>query len=87
MKQFCIDVLEFLKSEYSDAYEYNIEVTHNLFGETTAELYVRVGKGYTLKICNTSMTYLYKLYRARMFIRERGQFEWQKELVDMIEGS
>lgn len=86
MNQFCIDVLEFLKSEYSDAYEYNMEVTHNIFG-ATAELSIRIGKSYTVKIGNTSMTYLYKLYRTGTFIKERGQWEWQKELVDIIEGS
>jgi hypothetical protein len=87
MNQFCIDVMEFLKSEYSDAYEYNMEVTHNLFGEPTAELSIRIGKGYTIKVGSNSMTYLYKLYRAGIFIKERGQWEWQKELVDIIEGS
>ena len=87
MNQFCVDVMEFLKNEYSDAYEFNMEVTHNMFSEPTAELAIRIGKGYTIKVGTTSMTYLYKLYRAGNFIKERGQWEWQKELVDIIEGS
>ena len=87
MNQFCIDVMEFLKSEYSDAYEFNMEVTHNVFSEPTAELSIRVGKGYAIKVGNVSMNYLYNLYITGNFIKERGQWEWQKELVDIIEGS
>lgn len=93
MNQFCKDVIEFLQSEYSDAYEYRIEKHVALppqfaqYGFPKVELWIKFGPYYTLKITDENMQYLFGLYRAGEYIQEREQWRWQKELVDMIEGS
>jgi hypothetical protein len=93
MDQFCKDVLEFLQSEYSDAYEYRLEKCVALppqfaqYNFPKVELSVKFGLHYTLKITNDNMQYLFSLYNSGEFIQERKQWRWQKELVDMIEGS
>jgi hypothetical protein len=33
------------------------------------------------------MNYFYELYKGNKFIKERNQYLWQKELIDLIEGS
>ena len=91
MKQFCEDVLNFLRSEYSDAYEFNIErrivVPARLIpNNENIELTVKMSPHYKLTIVNASMMCLFGCYRAGEFIEERGVYRWQKELVDMIEG-
>ena len=91
--RFCQDVIDFLEAEYNDAYEYKLEKHVALppsFAPYTfpkIELWVKFGPHYTLKIVNESMQYLFGLYREGVFIHERGQLAWQKELIDMIEGS
>ena len=93
MNQFCKDILEFLKAEYSDAYEYGIEEYAALppilaqHSYPKIELWVKLGPYYTLKITNENMQYLFSLYNSGEYIQERKQWRWQKELVDMIEGS
>lgn len=90
MKQFCKSVLQFLESEYSDAYKFEISHSVNIAtsdkNNQQVELIVKVSPNYTLKIINTSMQYLFCCYRTGEFIEERGQYRWQKELIDMIEG-
>lgn len=94
MNQFCKDVIDFLMSEYGDAYEYHIEkhitlppyLDPNGFS-TKVELWVKFNPCYTLKIVNENMQYLFSLYNAGEYIQERKQWQWQKELIDMIEGS
>ena len=87
MIKFCNDIIEFLNSEYNDGYDFNVEITHHMFGEATAELYVNIDKSIMLKVPANSINYLYQLYIDGKFIEERNQFSWQKELIDMIEGS
>lgn len=91
MKQFCKDVINFLESEYSDAYQF--EMSHFIVtpaglipNNQKVELTIKVSPGYQLKIVNESMQYLFSLYQSGVFIEERGQYQWQKELIDMIEG-
>lgn len=86
MKQFYKDVIDFLKSEYSDGYEYNLDVSRSLYSPDIIELKIKIGHGFVVKITNNSMQYVYCLYRQGTFIEERNQYAWQKELVDMIEG-
>ena len=93
MNQFCADVLAFLQSEYSDAYEYKLEKHVALppqFAQHSfpkVELSVKFGPCYILKVSNKNMQYLFSLYNSGEFIEERQQMRWQKELIDMIEGS
>lgn len=84
-KQFCEDVLKFLKSEYNDGYEFNIELKQDLWS-STVELKIKSG-GFTNTIISSYMSYFFELYRQKEFIEERSQFKWQKELIDLIEGS
>ena len=93
MNTFCKDVIAFLQSEYGDAYEYKLEKHVSLppsfapFSFPKVELWVKLGPHYTLKVVNENMQYLFGLYNSGEFIEERGQYMWQKELIDMIEGS
>jgi hypothetical protein len=87
MNQFCLDVIEFLTSEYNDGYEFNIEVTKSLNAEDQITLTIKFGRGYYVKADNRSMMFIYGCYRAGEFLEDRGVFRWQKELVDLIEGS
>ena len=86
-------VIEFLKSEYGDAYDFSIErfmalpPEFNPFNKERIELKIKLSKCYYLTIVNESMQYLFKLYCKGEFLEDRGQYLWQKELVDMIEGS
>ena len=92
MRRFCEDVLKFLRSEYDDSYEFSIErrvvVPARLIpNNEKVELTVKMSPHYKLTLVNDSMMYLFGCYRAGEFIEERGRYRWQKELVDMIEGS
>jgi hypothetical protein len=87
MKQFYKDVIDFLKSEYSDGYDYNLEVSRSINSADILELRIKIGHGFVVKITNSSMHHVYCLYRQGNFIEERNQYAWQKELIDMIEGS
>lgn len=87
MEQFCKDVLDFLQSEYNDAYEYDLEISRSLHSSDMAELKIKVSPGCKIKINNYCMQYLFSVYRSGNFIQERKQWQWQKELIDMIEGS
>jgi hypothetical protein len=85
--QFCLDVLEFLNSEYDDSYEYSIENTKKLNAEDELVLTVKIGRGYFIKADNRFMMFVYGCYRSGEYIGERNQYRWQKELIDIIEGS
>lgn len=92
MKQFCEEVLKFLRSEYN--YTYQFEIKHQLnkptnFLPTSAEvvLTITVSHGYKIVVTNDSMQYIFSWYVNGEFIKERNQYRWQKELIDMIEGS
>ena len=87
MNQFCLDVLEFLSSEYNDGYEFSIEKTKSLNTEDEIVLTIKISRGYFIKADNRSMMFIYGCYRSSEFIEERNQYRWQKELIDIIEGS
>ena len=82
---FCKDVLDFLNSEYSDAYEFTIELEIDRFKEFI-QLKIKSGQ-FIRKITAGYMGYFYELYKRNEFIEERNQYRWQKELIDLIEGS
>lgn len=87
MNQFCLDVLEFLYSEYDDGYEFSLEKTKGLNTEDEVVLTIKIGRGYFIKANNRSMMFIYGCYRSGEYIGERNQYRWQKELIDIIEGS
>lgn len=88
MNKFCKDVIDFLLSEYdNDAYNFNIEITNTLAGRQTTELFIKAGKYYTIKLNSLCMNYLHTLYIVGEFIEEDKQYKWQKELIELIEGS
>lgn len=92
IEHFCNKVIEFLKSEYQDSYVFRIEqrvITPPaiLPNNEKIELTVLINPMYKIKITNDSMQYIFNLYCNSEFIEERGQYRWQKELIDMIEGS
>lgn len=85
IKQFCVDVLKFLESEYNDSYRFTIELSEQMHS-CTAELKIKSG-GFTRIIASSYLNYFYELYKHNEFIEERKQYRWQKELIDLIEGS
>ena len=93
MIEFCNKVMEFLESQYNDSYKFKIEryiaLPHKFapFNKERVQLLVDYGNYYSLKISDDNMNYLYRLYKNGRYFPERGEFEWQKELIDMIEGS
>jgi hypothetical protein len=51
-----------------------------------AELKIKMSPHYSLIVSNDSLQYLFGWYLSGDFIKERNQYCWQKELIDMIEG-
>lgn len=87
MRQFCQDVLKFLKSEYDDSYRFSIEYYSALDSEKdTVQLVIEMSPCYKVKLAADAMFFIFGWYRVGEFIEERGQYRWQKELIDMIEG-
>ena len=93
MGSFCEKVIDFLQSEYNDGYSFKIERYMALppefrpFNKERIELKIDISPRYRITICDDSMRYLFKLYLEGEFLEDRKQYRWQKELVDMIEGS
>ena len=87
MKQFCEEVLKFLRSEYDDSYGFDIELRRAIPPiYDMAELTITVSHNYRIKIVNDSTQYIFSWYLSKEYIGERNQYRWQKELIDMIEG-
>lgn len=93
MKQFCEEVLKFLESEYNDSYQFEMRIWTALpsgliqGNNQKAELTIKMSPCYKLIVSNDSLQYLFCCYLTGEFIKERNQYRWQKELIDMIEGS
>ncbi len=93
MEQFCKAVVDFLQSEYNYGYSFSIERYLALppefrpFNKERIELKIDISPRYKITICDDSMRYLFKLFLEGEFLEDRKQYRWQKELVDMIEGS
>lgn len=91
MEQFCREVIKFLEMEYSGGYDFKLERTisldyHNC-NKLNVELRIKVSSHYIKILNHASIDYIFNLYREGEFIEEREQFKWQKELIDLIEGS
>ena len=87
MEQFCKDVLKFLQSEYNDSYSWELEAHRELCGIENIELKIKINHVYIIKVTSNYMKHIYLLYRSGKYISERDLYEWQKELIDIIEGS
>jgi hypothetical protein len=93
VQQFCKDVISFLESEYSDDYSFKIKrrVTipniHRNGFDTTCELEIKVSPNYTIQITTDRMQQIFEMYYSKEYLGYRNQYAWQKELIDIIEGS
>lgn len=93
MERFCKDIIEFLQSEYNDSYSFKLErycalpPKINPSNKEHLKLIIDVSPMYRKIIVDDNMQYIFKLYLEGGFFRDRDQYLWQKELVDMIEGS
>lgn len=87
MEQFCKDVIDFLESEYADAYQFELIAHQEINSIKHIELKIRIGSCYTKIIGNASMEFVYRKYVNGTYLENRKQYRWQKELIDMIEGS
>jgi hypothetical protein len=97
MRHFCEEVLKYLRSEYDDSYQFEVKCWLTRPWLTSpprlgvprnekAELTIKLSQGYQYVIEDYVMQYLFGCYRAGIYIEERNQYVWQKELIDMIEG-
>jgi hypothetical protein len=92
MTQFCDDVLKFLHSEYDDSYQFELELRRisppgQVLNNEAVVLTIKMSPCYKLKLTEDSMQYIFSWYINGAYIGERNQYRWQKELIDMIEGS
>ena len=85
MANFCKQLLEFLRSQYSDSYQFDVTVTQGM-SKVSAVLMVKYGKGYIEMLDRDLMEWLYELYLNHEYLEERKMHRWQYELVDLIEG-
>ena len=86
MELFCYKVIKFLKTEYHSSYDFKIKFNSDLDTKETITLNI-IFDNYIKTIENNYMQYIFQLYRQGDFIPERNLYKWQKELVDIIEGS
>lgn len=92
--QFLEDVKAFLYSQYPEGYEFETK-RYIALPPQLAPYYVKharlelivSSKPYKKTIVNDNMQHIYELYKSGYYYPERGEFAWQKELIDMIEGS
>ena len=89
--QFIKRVKEFLDNQYNDSYEFKVErhiALSNKFAPFNKERIILkiFYKDEKIPIVH-HIEHLYRLYESGHYYPERGEFEWQKELIDMIEGS
>lgn len=90
--QFLEDIKAFLYSQYPEGYEFEtkryIALPQQLapFNKTRMELIIST-KPYKKTIVNENMQHIYDSYKSGLYYPERGEFQWQTELIDMIEGS
>lgn len=89
--QFIKSVKEFLNNQYDDSYKFKVErhiALSNKFAPFNKErivlkIFYKDEKIPTIH----NIEHLYRLYESCYYYPERGEFAWQKELIDMIEGS
>ena len=88
MYEFCEKALVFLKSEYSDSYDFEIDLYKELDEqEDKIELKIRVNNSYKILVTPEYMQHIFLVYNSGEFITDRNQYAWQKELIDIIEGA
>lgn len=84
MKTFCNEVLAFLESEYSDGYCFKIIYTNSYDYGPQVELFCKYSDRFMLKVDASRMNWIYMFYRSKKMDKERKQFRWQTELIDII---
>lgn len=92
--QFLEDVKVFLYSQYPEEYEFETK-RYIALPPQFAPYYTKYArmeliinsKPYRKVIVNENMQHIYELYKSGYYYPERGEFAWQKELIDIIEGS
>ena len=95
MEQFRKDILNFLESEYNDAYTFRFEVwagtpklvNGKLKCEEQNNLRIKITPQYERYINDDGVKYILNFYNSKEYLEDRKQYRWQKELIDMIEGS
>lgn len=87
MREFCKQLLEFLQSEYGDGYDFQCDVFNDVTCGEDAQLEINFSSSYRVIVGRNSMKYLFGLWKSNRYVEERNQYLWQKELIDIIEGS
>lgn len=77
MREFAIEVINFLRAYYDDAYRYNITINQGIPWQECLSLDVR-DDYLTIHITESQMFHLYELYKDNNHI-------WQDQLCDLIE--
>lgn len=93
MIEFCEKIKQFLESQYDDSYQFEVERYIALpnefapFNKERVTIKIKYDKLHSRTIVDSNVRHLYQLYKSGYYYPERGEFAWQKELIDMIEGS
>jgi hypothetical protein len=92
MENFCYELIKFLESEYPNDYIFKLEknvILPQYLKPSNAKftLTINITPKYKLIVNDESLQYIYKVYISEEFIKERNLYAWQKELMDIIEGS
>lgn len=77
MRKFAIEVINFLRAYYDDAYKYNIVINQGVPWQECLTLDVR-DDYLTIHISESQMFHLYELYKDNDNV-------WQDELQELIE--
>ena len=67
--------------------QFNQDVIKFLQSQYDDAHFVDVTLRYKKIFTSRTLQFVYELYKTGLYYPERGEFAWQKELIDMIEGS
>ena len=67
--------------------QFNQEIIKFLQSQYDNAHFVDITLRYKNIFTGRTIQFLYNLYKSGLYYPERGEFAWQKELIDIIEGS
>lgn len=90
LKEFLNQATDYLNMEYDNSYKFVTEFQerNNQVLYSSVGLIIIVDDHWIIKTFNWEyLKNIYNLWLSQSFIEESKQYTWQKELIDIIEGS
>lgn len=85
---FMCECVKYLHTQYPDSYTFEIEAYTGLeYDESFGKMKIFHKGTYIKEIEDSLMQNIFFQWLRPTYIQERQQYDWQKELVDLIEGS